>query len=96
MLDGDSLTLVVESSVWSARLRMALPELLEHLRQADIEVERCRVRVAPSPTPQRASSKAPQRRLSRASADHLLAAAESIEDTKLAELFRRIAANSEI
>lgn len=91
-LDAGILTLVTDSPVWSSRLRFFAPELERSLSSHSSPVASCHIRIQPravSPSPP--SGREPGYKLSRRTANHLIEAAEGIEDAELAAALRRLA-----
>ena len=91
-LDAGILTLVTDSPVWSSRLRFFAPELERSLSSDSSLVASCHIRIQPqaaSPSPP--SRRKPGYKLSRKTANHLIEAAEGIEDAELAATLRRLA-----
>lgn len=91
-LEAETLTLVTDSPVWSSRLRFFAPELQRRLGSHSSPIASCRIRVQPRaistyPT----AGKETVYKLSQRAADHLIEAAEGIEDAELAAALRRLA-----
>jgi len=91
------LVLTVDSAAWATRLRYRIPALLDALEPTGITAIKARIQppgrgpIGPRPGG-RIQGQAPRgMRISAAVADHLLAAADDIEDPGLAEVLRRLA-----
>ena len=91
-LDAGVLTLVTDSPAWASRLRFFAPELERNPDSHSSPVVSCRIRIQPqalTPSPQ--SGREAGYKLSRRTADHLIEAAQGIEDAGLAAALRRLA-----
>jgi hypothetical protein len=87
-LESGELTLVVDSPIWSSRLRFFTPLLKRNLDSRDRSISAFRIRVQPCTV---APSPAPKHKLSPPAARHLIEAAEGIEHAPLAAALRRLA-----
>jgi hypothetical protein len=91
-LEEGALVVVTDSPVWGARLRFLSPELQRSLPTHCGRVARVRIRVQPasdSPGPDHDGTA--RLRMSPSVARHLLDAAESASDDRIAAAFRRLA-----
>lgn len=92
-LRGTRATLLVESSTWAARARMAQPKILAALRALGVQAETILVKVVIAPPPP--AEPTASLPLSAASARHLRAAAKAIADPELQALFLEMASSAE-
>jgi len=94
-LDAGVLALVTDSPVWSSRLRFFSPELKRHLIPHHGAIVACHIRVQPQAdsTSIATLGKTPSNRLSPKTAQHLMDAAASIDDPRIAAALRRLAQN---
>lgn len=89
-LDAGVLTLITDSPVWSSRLRFFAPEIERGLAPRHGTIFQCRVRVQPPATKPKPHT-APGYKLSKKTVQHLIDAAEGIEDTELGAALRQLA-----
>lgn len=91
-IDGTRLTLVTDSPVWGSRLRFFAPQLETALARQYGSIRDYRVRVQPPQvhTTAEAHTKGGHG-LSARAADHLMEAADGLEDRDLANALRRLA-----
>jgi hypothetical protein len=89
-LHEGTLTLVTDSPVWAARMRFFAPDLVQALGTRHGPIRECRVRVQPrSAEPPARCGDGP--RLSPATVDHLLEAAQDASGPAIADALRRLA-----
>ena len=87
-----NMTLFVDSSAWSSRLRYLTPELLKSLNNNEPRIDRIKIRVIP-PT-KKADDDRPKRHPkapSREEAEHIKSAADYSDDPELSAALRRLA-----
>lgn len=90
-IHGDSLVLLTDSPVWSARLRFHAPALLRELeRRHAVKLNNVRIRIEPPQATQQSVIK-PKPNMSETTAGLLRQVASSIEDPPLREALRRLA-----
>jgi hypothetical protein len=92
-MDGSTLVITTDSPVWGSRLRFLTPELQTALAPAYGTIGSCRVRIQAEMAACPVSPKDSEMRaqMSRATANHLLETAAAMDDTELADAFRRLA-----
>ena len=91
-LDGSRLTLVTDSPVWGSRLRFFAPQLDAALAGQHGYIRDYRVRVRPTHARAKTEAHAKAKRgLSARTINHLMEAADGLEDPNLADALRRLA-----
>lgn len=91
--DGHAV-LLTPSPAWAARVRMAQTQILAALHALGAQADSVTVKIVPAPLPQPASVAASVP-LSRATAQHLRAAAKAVADPELRALFLEMASLAE-
>ncbi len=87
--DDGCLVFLADHPAWATRLRQQQDRVLAAARSAGFPATRFAVKVAPLPTvPRGTTSRIP---LSRATREHLRAAAQSLDDPELRAIFLRLA-----
>ncbi|MCG6860953.1 MAG: DUF721 domain-containing protein [Chromatiaceae bacterium] len=91
-LESSVLTLVTDSPVWSSRLRFFGPELERDLFSLHGSIASCRIRVQPHARASSGVTESTRKTmLSPRAAQHLMEAAEGIDDLQIAAALRRLA-----
>ena len=94
VLQAGVLSLFVSSPVWASRLRYAVPQLLEQLRQHGLGVERIRTRILLEAGKKPSSLKHKTPSLSKHNGEILRQTAAAIRDPDLSEALLRLSRHS--